>query len=135
MTYKGISRSREEIEALAKVLVDIAFHIHTTLGPGLFESVYEEVFCIELTKRGIPFWRQRSIEIIYEGHLIPKSFDCDIMVDETIIIELKSVDDFHRIHFKQLGTYLKLTKLRLGLLINFNEDLIKDGIKRVVNGL
>lgn len=126
---------RQEIEALASKLVNIAFKIHTELGPGLFESVYEEVFCIELTREGIPFRRQYPVDIFYLEHRIESAFKSDIFVDETIIIELKSVEELHKIHHKQLQTYLKLTGIRLGLLINFNEALIKDGIKRIVNGL
>ncbi|MBS1594285.1 MAG: GxxExxY protein [Bacteroidetes bacterium] len=126
---------RQEIEALASRLVNIAFKIHTELGPGLFESVYEEVFCIELIREGIPFRRQHPVDIFYFEHHIESAFKSDIFVDETIIIELKSVDELHKVHYKQLQTYLKLTGIRLGLLINFNETLIKDGIKRVVNGL
>jgi GxxExxY protein len=127
--------SREEIELLATKLIDIAFQIHVELGPGLFESVYEEVFCIELERRNIPFKRQQTIDIHYKEHRIERAFQCDIMVDGTIIIELKSIEKLNPVHFKQLGTYLKLTGLKLGLLINFNEALIKDGIKRVANGL
>ena len=124
---------RVEIEQLAKELVDIAYLIHVELGPGLFESVYEEVFCIELAKRNLSFKRQHPVDIFYKEHRIEKAFACDIFVAETIIIELKSVDQLNPVHFKQLGTYLKLTGIRLGLLINFNEGIIK--IKRVVNEL
>ena len=126
---------RTEIEKLAKILVNIAYEIHVELGPGLFESVYEEIFCLELKKLNIPFQRQHPIDIFYKEYQIEKAFLCDIFVDETIIIELKSVEQLHSIHFKQLGTYLKLTGIKLGLLINFNEVLIREGINRVVNGL
>jgi GxxExxY protein len=81
------------------------------------------------------FKRQYPIDIFYKEHRIERAFICDIFVEETIIIELKSVDQLHPVHFKQMGTYLKLTGIRLGLLINFNEALIKEGINRVVNGL
>ena len=128
-------KTKEEIEELAKELVDIAFHIHKSLGPGLFESVYEEVFCIELEKRGFNYKRQQVIDIVYEGRKIPNAFECDILIENAMIIELKSVEKLHPTHFKQLGTYLKLTDLKLGLLINFNEGLIKDGIRRIVNNL
>ena len=125
--------TRDEIEELAKILVHTAFEIHVELGPGLFESVYEEVFCLELEKRKIPFKRQQPIDIFYKEHRIEKAFICDIFVDETIIIELKSVEQLQPVHFKQLGTYLKLTGIRLGLLMNFNETEIK--VKRVANKL
>ena len=124
---------RDEIERLAKQLVQIAYEIHVELGPGLFESVYEEVFCLELEKRKIPFKRQNPVDIFYKEHRIERAFICDVFVDETIIIELKSVEELHPVHFKQLGTYLKLTGTKLGLLINFNETAIK--VKRIVNKL
>lgn len=125
--------SREAIEKLATQLVHIAYEIHSELGPGLFESVYEEVFCLELQKKNISFKRQEPIDIFYKEHRIEKAFTCDIFVDELIIIELKSVAELHPIHFKQLGTYLKLTGIKLGLLINFNEGVIK--VRRVANNL
>jgi GxxExxY protein len=125
--------SREAIEKLATQLVHIAYEIHSELGPGLFESVYEEVFCLELKKKNISFKRQQPIDIFYKEHRVEKAFTCDIFVDEMIIIELKSVTELHPIHFKQLGTYLKLTGIKLGLLINFNEGVIK--VRRVANNL
>ena len=126
---------RDEIEALAAKLVDIAYRIHVELGPGLFESVYEEIFCIELTKQNIPYKRQHPIDIFYFEHRVENAFKADIFVDEAIILELKSVEQLNKINHKQLQTYLKLTGIKLGLLINFNEVFIKDGIKRIVNGL
>jgi GxxExxY protein len=127
--------TREEIEALAKKIVHIAYQIHVELGPGLFESVYEEVFCLELKKINLEFKRQHPVDIFYKEHRIERAFICDLFVEETIIVELKSIEQLHPVHFKQLGTYLKLTGIRLGLLINFNEALIKEGVNRVVNGL
>ena len=124
---------RDETEKLATLLVQIAYDIYAELGPGLFESVYEEAFCIELTMRKIPYRRKCPIDIYYKEHRIEKAFACDIFVDETIMIELKSIEELHPINFKQLGTYLKLTGIKLGLLINFNEPVIK--IKRIVNNL
>ena len=124
---------KDEIEKLATQLVQIAYEIHVELGPGLFESVYEEIFCLELEKRGIPFKRQHPVDIFYKEHRVEKAFICDIFVDEAIIIELKSIEELNPVHFKQLGTYLKLTGIKLGLLINFNEVAIK--VKRVVNKL
>lgn len=124
---------RDDIEKLAKQLVQIAYEIHVELGPGLFESVYEQVFCLELEKRNIPFKRQHPVDVFYKEHRIEKAFLCDIFVNEAIIIELKSVEELHPVHFKQLGTYLKLTGIKLGLLINFNEVEIK--VKRVANKL
>ena len=123
----------DEVEKVAKEIVDIAFNIHTELGPGLFESVYEEVFCIELEKRGISYSRQHPIDIFYKEHRIEKAFRCDIFVDEKIMVELKSVEQIQKVHQKQLLNYLKLAGLSLGFLINFNEVLIKNGIQRIAN--
>ncbi len=125
--------SRGAIEKLATQLVHIAYEIHAELGPGLFESVYEEIFCFELQKKNISSKRQQPIDIFYKEHQVEKAFTCDIFVDEMIIIELKSVTELHPVHFKQLGTYLKLTAIKLGLLINFTEGIIK--VRRVANNL
>ncbi len=126
---------REEIESVAKDMVQIAYDIHVELGPGLFESVYEEVFCFELHKRNIKFKRQESIDIFYKELRVPAAFKADILVEDCVILELKSVENILQVHLKQLGTYLKLTGIRLGLLINFNQDVIKGNIKRIVNKL
>ena len=103
----------EERERLAKEIVDIAYHIHVELGPGLFESVYEQVFCIELDKRKIPYKRQHPIDIFYKEHRIERAFKCDIFVDEAIIIELKSQEKIEKINQKQLLNYLRLTGISL----------------------
>lgn len=120
---------------LARITVDIAFHIHKKYGPGLFESVYEEIFCYELNKTGIAFKRQHGVPLIHEEIKMEVGFRADVIIEEKIIIEIKSVEKLADIHFKQLLTYLKLTGLKLGLLINFNVPLIKDGIHRIVNKL
>ncbi len=120
---------------IAKEIVDAAFKIHTTLGPGLLESVYEVVLAHELKRRGLHSVRQQPIAIRYESITFDEGFRADLIVDDKIIVELKSVDEIAPVHKKQLLTYLRLTDKRLGLLINFNEELIKDGISRVVNGL
>jgi GxxExxY protein len=120
---------------LAKIAVDIAFHIHKKYGPGLFESVYEEIFSYELNKTGIAFKRQHGVPLIHEEIKMEVGFRADVIIEEKVIIEIKSVEKLADIHFKQLLTYLKLTDLKLGLLINFNVPLIKDGIHRIVNKL
>ena len=121
--------------ALAHDVVDAAYRIHTALGPGLLESVYEIILASELTKRGFKVERQRPIPIIYDGLQFEVGFRADIIVEDNLIVEIKSVSDLSPVHNKQLLTYLRLSNKRLGLLINFNETLIKDGITRVVNGL
>lgn len=116
-------------------VVDICIKVHKTLGPGLLESIYEEVICMELANRNIPFERQKEIKAIYEGKVLGIGFRADVIVNKLVIIEIKSVQDLSPVHSKQLLTYLKLTNLKLGLLINFNVELIKNGIHRVVNKL
>ena len=120
---------------IASVIVDSSFHIHTTLGPGLLESVYEEILYYELNKKGLFVERQKPIPVIWSGVKMDIGFRSDLVVEKKVIVEIKSVEAFAPVHPKQLLTYLKLTNLKLGLLINFNVPLIKDGIKRIVNGL
>lgn len=120
---------------LAGVVVDAAYRIHTKLGPGLFESVYEAVLSHELEKRGLAVERQKSIPIRYNNLVFDEGFRADIVVENSVILELKSVETIAPVHKKQLLTYLRLTNLKLGLLINFGAALIKRGIFRVVNGL
>jgi GxxExxY protein len=120
---------------IAKVVVDAAFKIHTTLGPGLLESVYEAVLTYELQQRGLSVVRQKPIPVIYENVRLEESFRADLIVEGKVIVELKSVETIAPVHKKQVLTYLRLTNLKLGLLINFGDALIKDGITRIVNGL
>ncbi len=120
---------------IAKQAVDAAYKVHTTLGPGLLESVYEIVLAHELRRRGINVARQVPVSIQYEAIVFDEGFRADLIVDDKVIIEVKSVEKVAPVHKKQLLTYLRLTDKRLGLLINFNEELIKSGISRVVNGL
>lgn len=120
---------------LAKIIVDCCFKIHTKLGPGLLESVYEEILFHELTNRKIKCLRQVNVPIDYDNLSINIGFRADIIVENKVILELKSVEKLIPVHKKQVLTYLKLTGMKLGLLINFNENLIKNGITRIVNNL
>ena len=120
---------------IATVIVDVAYKIHTTLGPGLLESVYGAVMAYELEKRGLHVARQVPIPIVWEAVHLQEGFRADLIVEGKVIIELKSVEALAPIHKKQLLTYLRLAQKRLGILLNFNTALIKDGITRVVNGL
>ncbi len=120
---------------LARVTVNLAYLIHSQLGPGLMESVYEEILCHELRKKGLGVERQKIIPVVWDGITMDLGFRTDIVVENIIILELKSIELISPVHFKQLLTYLKITGMKLGLLINFNESLIKDGITRVVNNL
>jgi GxxExxY protein len=120
---------------IAKAVVDAAFKIHTALGPGLLESVYETVLAYELEKRGLKVARQVAIPVVYEGIEMEAGFRADLIVEDKVVVEIKSVEESHPVHKKQLLTYLKLSGRRLGLLINFGAPLIKDGITRLVNHL
>lgn len=120
---------------ISKIIVDRAFYIHTQLGPGLLESVYEEILSYELMKSGLSIERQKPISVKWEHIKLEIGFRADIIVANSVVIEIKSVETLAPVCYKQLLTYLKLTNNKLGLLINFNEPLIKDGIKRVVNNL
>jgi len=121
--------------AIATQIVDAAYRIHRELGPGLLEFVYEIVLAAELKKRGLQVLRQHPVPTAYEGLQFQIGFRADLVVQDLALVEVKSVEMIAPVHQKQLLTYLKLTDRKLGLLINFNVNLIKDGIKRVVNGL
>ena len=120
---------------IATIVVDAALKIHKTLGPGLLESVYQAVLDFELQKRGLRVTQQVGLPVHYEGIKLELGFRVDLIVSDKVIIEIKSVETLAPVHKKQLLTYLRLMNLRLGLLINFNVELIKDGIHRVVNRL
>jgi len=120
---------------IAKVIVDVALQIHKETGPGLLESVYEVILADELERRGLDVKRQVSIPVVFKGRILDEGFRADLVVNDKVIVELKSVESVQNVHKKQLLTYLKLSGMKLGLLINFGEALIKNGITRVVNGL
>jgi GxxExxY protein len=120
---------------ISKIVFDLCVKIHRKYGPGLFESVYEEIFCYELTKLNIQFVRQQGIPVVHEEVRLEIGFRADIIIENKVILELKSVESLADVHYKQLLTYLKLADLKLGMLINFNVALIKDGIHRIVNKL
>ena len=120
---------------IGKIAVDAAVQIHRELGPGLLESVYEVVLAKELENRGLSVQRQVPVPIVYRGIRFDEGFRADIIVEGKIILELKSVEQIAKVHAKQVLTYLRLTSLRLGFLLNFGAALMKDGIERVVNGL
>jgi GxxExxY protein len=143
---KGAKSAKEEEEPHAKeknmsenetarIVVDAAYKIHTTIGPGLLESAYEAILAYELRKRGLHVQRQVGVPIVYEEVNLDEGFRADLIVENLVIIELKAIEQVIPVHKKQLLTYLKLMGKKLGLLINFNEEKIKDGISRVVNGL
>lgn len=120
---------------ISRIIVDVSYKIHTRLGPGLLESVYEAILYHELIKKGLEVQRQKPIPVIWDGLHLDIGFRSDLIIENKVIVEIKSVEKLSNAHLKQLLTYIKITGLRLGLLINFNESLIKDGIKRVAHGL
>ena len=132
MNTNSSKRSEEEI---GKTVLDAAFKVHTTLGPGLLESVYEAALAVELKNRGLHVEKQVPIAVTYEGERLEVGFRADLVVERKVLVELKSVEAVTPLFKKVTTNYLKLIPLKLGFLINFNEAHLKDGITRVVNGL
>ena len=120
---------------IARQIVDAAFAIHSGLGPGLLESVYEAVLAYELERRGLQAIRQQAIPVVWQGTRIEVGFRADLVIEDLVIVEVKALEAIAPVHRKQLLTYLRLAGKRLGLLINFNVALIKDGITRIANGM
>jgi GxxExxY protein len=120
---------------IGKAIVDSAVHVHRALGPGLLETVYEVVLARELESRGLQILRQVPVPILYKDHTFQEAFRADIIVHNKVIVELKSLEQLAKVNPKQVLTYLKLTGLKLGFVLNFGATLMKDGIVRVVNGL
>ncbi len=120
---------------ISGIIVDCCVKIHKTIGPGLLESVDEEILSHDLKKRGLKVEKQVGIPVLYDGLKMDLGFRADILVEDLVLVELKSVETVLPVHKKQLLTYLKLSGKKVGLLINFNEDLIKKGITRLANGV
>ncbi|MDP8202643.1 MAG: GxxExxY protein [Candidatus Tenebribacter burtonii] len=126
---------REKLEKIGKQIVDSAYHVHKELGPGLLESAYERCIVVELIDRGLKVERQVKLPIVYKEKILENGYRLDLLVENEIIIELKTVDYILPVHVAQLISYLKLSGKQLGYLINFKVDLIKNGIQRKVNNL
>ncbi|NVK27326.1 MAG: GxxExxY protein [Flavobacteriia bacterium] len=120
------------INEISGEILDAAIEVHNHLGPGLLESVYEEVLCVELKSRGINVQRQVSVPLKYKGQPIDKNLYIDLFVENQVVVELKSVQKLKPVHSKQVLTYLRLSNSKLGLLINFNEDRVSKGFKRII---
>jgi len=120
---------------IAKIIVNSCFQIHKELGPGLFESVYEQCLYFELVQTRLAVERQKELPVFYKSNKMELGFRTDLIVENKVIVEIKSVELIAPVHQKQLLTYLRLSGLKLGLLVNFNEPLIKDGIQRIANNL
>ena len=123
-----------DTDELTGLIVDTAFHVHRELGPGLLESVYEMVLAAALQRRGLHVERQKPVAFTYGGMTFDEGFRVDLLVDERVVVELKSVEKLAPVHSKQLLTYLRLMKLPVGLLINFGAGTLKEGLHRIVNG-
>ncbi len=121
-----------ETETVARHVVDAAVRIHSSLGPGLLESVYETCLCIELNRRNVQYRQQVSVPILYEGVSVEPGLRLDLLVGDCVVVELKSTEKLLPVHHAQVLSYLKLSKVRLGLLLNFNVTLMKQGIRRVI---
>jgi GxxExxY protein len=120
---------------VATTIVDVAYHIHRQLGPGLLESAYHAIMKYELEKRGLRVLSKEPVPVVWEEIHLAVGFQADLIVEDVVVVELKSVEQLARVHKKQLLTYLRLTNCRLGLVINFGAEMIGDGIVRVANGL
>ena len=122
-----------DVETISADVVDAALHLHRDLGPGLLESVYEAILAAKLASRGYDVSRQQPVDIEYDGLSFEAAFRVDLIVDQRVLVEIKSVERLNAAHGKQLLTYLRLTKQPLGLLINFGGDTLKEGLRRIVN--
>lgn len=119
---------------MATIVFQCGIKVHKTFGPGLLEKIYEECLCLELEKKGIKFHQQKTIPIFYNGIQLKSYFQADLIIEDKVLVEIKSVNEILAIHHAQIITYLKLTNPKLGLLINFNVPLFKNGFKRVILG-
>ena len=120
---------------IARMVLDICFEIHKELGPGLLESVYEEILCFELAERGILFERQKPMPVMWKSKKMDVGFRADVIVDRRVLVEIKSVESIAKVHPKITLTYIRITNIKLGLLINFGVPVLKEGITRLVNNL
>jgi GxxExxY protein len=135
MTERGAGIQVQELNQISQEIIGAAIVVHSELGPGLLESVYEECLAYELTLRNISFERQKPVPVMYKGKQIDCGFRLDLLISDSIVVELKTVEQILPVHQAQLMTYLKLTGCKLGLILNFNVEKMVKGIKRMVNHL
>jgi GxxExxY protein len=128
------TKSQRDIDKITETIIKAAISVHKELGPGLLESAYEACLCYELTRMGLSYERQKELSLQYKEIHIDCGFRIDMLVEKQVVIEIKTVDSLTPVHKAQLITYLKLTECRIGLLINFNVKILKNGIKRIVYG-
>jgi len=122
-----------DLNKLSQVVIGCAINVHKALGPGLLESVYQECLYYELCENGLYVEKEKTVPVVYKDIKMEIGYRIDLLVNDTLILEIKSVDELNKIHLVQVLTYLKLTQLKLGLLLNFNVSKLTDGIKRVIN--
>lgn len=134
MNHKDSEAQRQNLNELSRKVIGLAIEVHRELGPGLLESAYEEALAYELTQTGIPFTRQQETPLLYKGVKLDCGYRLDLIIADKLIVELKTVSEILPIHHAQLLTYLKLQQRSLGLLINFNVPVLKDGVRRIVAG-
>ncbi len=132
---ESLNQETEKLNRISEAIIGAAIEVHRTLGPGLLESTYEACLFHELTKCGHKVVQQKPVPVIYKGLTLECGYRLDLLVEDAVVVELKSVETLEPIHEAQLLTYLRLANLKLGLLINFNVKLLKQGIKRLANGL
>ena len=125
--------SKERYEEIGKIILDCAFEVHKHLGPGLLESIYEECLCEEIRNKGLKVENQVYLPLVYKGKQLNKNFRIDVLIEDVIILEIKSAIDLYSVDEAQLVSYMKLANLHLGYLLNFNVALLRDGIRRKVN--
>ena len=130
-TDVDITKEKERMRRLTERIIGCAIEVHRELGPGLLEGTYETALCIEFANAGLGFLQQHKIPVVYKGHLIGE-YKPDLIVENAVVVEVKSVERFDRVFEAQVLTYLKVTGKRIGLLINFNSRLLRDGVKRFV---
>lgn len=136
--FQGYNMDRKfdtEEDQIANVIINYAYQIHKSIGPGLLESAYQAMMLHDLTKAGLDVLGEHPLQLFYDGVYLPAAYRIDLLVNDLVIVELKSVEAMKPVYKKQLLTYLRLNNKRLGLLINFGMPLFKDGVSRVVNGL
>jgi GxxExxY protein len=134
VNHKGTETLRASLNELSHRVIGLCIEVHRELGPGLLESVYEEALAFELVRAGMKFQRQEEVPLLYKGMPLADGYRLDFVIEEQLVVELKAVQELLPIHHAQLLTYLKLNRRSLGLLINFNVPVLKDGIRRVVLG-
>lgn len=133
--YKENTESRRDLDAISYKIIGLAIEVHKQLGPGLLESAYQECLCYEIKKSGLSVEKQKALPIIYKDIKLDHGYRIDLLIENKVVVELKTVEAFSEVHFAQVITYLKLGNYPLGLLINFNSKVLKNNVKRFINTL